>query len=119
MPCLRQWASTASTSSSSIVQPVGLLGELTIRSRVWGVSAASSRSRSSDHLPFAIRNGTRATSAPRIRGISVTLGQSGVTATTRSPGDSTSWLASISAETPEPTAAIRSGPIGRSCKPLR
>ena len=66
-----------------------------------------------------MRSGTRVTLAPRIFGISVMLGQSGVTATTLSPGDRTSWLAIIRADSPDPTAAIRSGSMSRSWRRLR
>ena len=45
-------------------------------------------------------------------GISTAFGHSGVTVTTRSPGATSSWLASISAELPEAVTAIRSVPTG-------
>ncbi len=83
-----------------MTQPVGLFGELTISARVSGVSAASSRSTSSVQPSGPKSRVIVSTSAPRIFGISTTFGQSGVTATVRSPGPTISCAASISALTP-------------------
>ena len=71
----------------SIVQPVGLFGELIISARVPGVSArAAGRGRASTRRrrSAAARRRRR---ADRIFGISTRFGHSGVTTTTRSPGD--------------------------------
>ena len=87
---------------ASSVQPVGLFGELMYSARVPGVSASSSRSRSSVQPAAAKsqRHG-RTTSAPRIFGISTRFGHSGVTTTTRSPGPTSACDASISADMPD------------------
>ena len=101
MPCRRQCSRIACLRSRrSSVHPVGLFGELTSSIRVSGVSAASSRSRSSRQPPAPNSSGTRTTSAPRIFGISVKFGHSGVTHTTRSPGPTSASTVSISADMP-------------------
>jgi S-adenosylmethionine hydrolase len=74
--------------------------------RVAGVSACSSRSTSSVQPVRPNVNSTQVTSAPRIFGISTRFGQSGVTATTRSPGPTSAWVASMSADMPEFVTAM-------------
>ncbi len=68
----------------------------------------NSFSNGNTHWPSRTSSETHVTWPPMIFGISTALGQSGVTVTTRSPGASNSWLATISAELPEVVTAIRS-----------
>ena len=105
MPCLRQCARIASWASRSTAQPVGLFGELIITARVPGSSALKRRSASSFQPVSPNCSPTRTTSAPRILGISVRLGHSGVTHTTRSPGLTSASTASISAFIPDEVTA--------------
>jgi hypothetical protein len=112
MPCRRQCARTARIASGGITQPVGFPGELIISSRVSGVSAASSRSTSRRQRPPSTARATVSTRAPSTAAIAVRFGHNGTTATTRSPGDSSAWAASISAETPELVTPILPAPIG-------
>jgi hypothetical protein len=90
MPYRRHRSRIAARSSAGRVQPVGLFGELRIRARVSGVSAASSRSMSIRQRPCPASTGTTSTLLDRIFGISTTFGQIGPATTARSPGDSTS-----------------------------
>src|SRR6266700_1156861 len=96
-----------------MVQPVGLFGELIMTARVAGVSAESRRSTSSVQPVLLNSRATLTTSAPRIFGISVRLGQSGVTQTTRSPGSTRASIVSISADIPEAVTATLSDVLGR------
>ncbi len=62
---------------------------------------------------------TGVTWAPMIRGISTTLGQTGVTTATLSPGSITAWAASIRALTPALVTASRSTAMGVECRSVR
>ncbi len=112
MPVLRQCASKTSCSARLRVQPVGLLGELTISKRVADVTAASNSSMSSCQRPATGLRLTQRTRAPMIAGCAVRLGQTGVTATTSSPASTTACTASMSALTPPEVTAILSAPTG-------
>ena len=85
--------------------------------RVRGVMAPSKAWRSSTQAPSRTVSDTRLTCAPRITGCAVTLGHTGTTATTSSPGSRISWAAIISALTPEDVTAMRSTSTGR-CRSL-
>src|ERR1700722_18724699 len=106
MPWRRQCASSAAWSSPSMVQPVGLFGELTMTTRVSGVSAAMSLSMSRRQASRWKSRAMVSTFAPTILGISTRFGHSGVTTTTRSPGPTRACTASISADMPDVVAAI-------------
>ena len=69
--------------------------------------------------PCAGSRGTTSTWPDRILGISGTLGQIGPPTTTRSPGETTSWAASIRALTPALVMARRFSAIGAPCRSLR
>ena len=112
VPVLRQCASRVCCSARLSVQPVGLLGALSTKSRVAGVMAASSSAMSSCHCPSTGRKLTQCTSAPMTAGCAVRLGQTGVTTTTRSPALTSACTASISAFTPPAVTATRSTPTG-------
>ena len=58
------------------------------------------------------------TSAPRITGCAVRLGQTGVTASTSSPASSKACIASISAFTPPEVTTIRSMSTGPCRRPM-
>ncbi len=62
---------------------------------------------------------TAVTWAPRMRGISATFGQTGVTTATLSHGSMSAWAAIIRALTPELVTARRSGLIGVPCRSER
>ena len=111
VPVLRQCARMAACSPRVSVQPVGLLGELTISSLVAGVIAASSSGRSSCHCPATGCRLTQRTFAPMMAGCATRFGQTGVTQTTSSPASTTACTASIRALTPPDVTAMRSGPM--------
>ena len=113
--CERQCARIVSCSARVSVQPVGLLGELTSRTRVRvgdGV-AAGPRRRDATRRRATAAAASASRCAPRIAGCAVRLGQTGTTATTSSPAPTSACIASISALTPDDVTAMRSPPTGR------